>query len=41
VWSSIWYSKGKGADGKYSQWGAEITSDGGDFTGLAYFAYTN
>jgi hypothetical protein len=30
----------KGADGKYRQWTATITSDQGNYVGLSYFGYT-
>ena len=36
-----YWTSGKGADGKYNQWTAEITSAQGNFTALSYFGYTN
>jgi hypothetical protein len=35
-----WISR-KGADGKYNQWTAEITSAQGNFTALSYIGHTN
>jgi hypothetical protein len=40
VWNT-YSTKNKGADGRYPQWGADIASEGWDFTALSFIGYTN
>lgn len=38
---SWFYSSGKGADDRYPEWKASITSAQGNYTAHAHFAFTN